>query len=256
VVVIVAGIHEGEFQDRASLNLPGNQEELIQKVAALGKPVIVVLIGGSAITMSNWLDKADGVLLAWYPGEQGGNAVADALFGKYNPGGKLPLTFPKSAVQCPMYYNHKPTGRGDDYYDLSGEPLFPFGYGLSYTQFEYSGLKINADKSTGNHNAELSFKLINTGKYAGDEVVQLYIRDEVASIVRPVKELKGFKRVRLKPGETKIIHFDIIPSILEMLDKDMYKIIEPGFFKLMIGTSSRDIRLQGELQVLKTGDSS
>jgi beta-glucosidase len=256
VVVIVAGIHEGEFQDRASLNLPGNQEELIQKVVALGKPVIVVLIGGSAITMSNWLDKADGVLLAWYPGEQGGNAVADALFGKYNPGGKLPLTFPKSAVQCPMYYNHKPTGRGDDYYDLSGEPLFPFGYGLSYTQFEYSGLKINADKSTGNQNAELSFKLINTGKYAGDEVVQLYIRDEVASIVRPVKELKGFKRVRLKPGETKIIHFDIIPSMLEMLDKDMYKIIEPGFFKLMIGTSSRDIRLQGELQVLKTGDSS
>ncbi len=253
VAIIVAGIHEGEFQDRADLDLPGNQEEMIRKVASLGKPVIVVLIGGSPITMDNWLDKADAVLMAWYPGEQGGKAVADALYGKYNPGGKLPVTFPKSVAQCPLYYNHKPTGRGDDYYDLSGEPLFPFGYGLSYTQFEYWGLKIIPDKSTGNQNAKLSFNLKNTGDYEGDEVVQLYVRDEVASIVRPVKELKGFKRVPLKPGETKTIHFDINPAMLEMLDKDMKKIVEPGVFKLMIGTSSNGIRLQGDLEVLKNG---
>lgn len=251
VTIIVAGIHEGEFQDRADLDLPGNQEELIKKVAALDKPVIVVLIGGSAITMSNWLDEVDAVIMAWYPGEQGGDAVAGALFGKYNPGGKLPLTFPKSVAQCPLYYNHKPTGRGDDYYDLSGEPLFPFGYGLSYTKFEYSGLQIIPGKITGNKSANLSFQLKNTGEVEGDEVVQLYVRDEVAGIERPVKELKGFKRVRLKPGETKTMHFDINSSMLEMLDKDMKMVVEPGVFKLMIGTSSRDIRLQGTLEVLE-----
>ncbi|RLD31035.1 MAG: beta-glucosidase, partial [Bacteroidetes bacterium] len=125
VVIIVAGIHEGEFQDRASLDLPGNQEVLIERVAATGKPVVLILIGGSAITMDKWLDEVDGILMAWYPGEQGGNAVADAIFGNYNPGGKLPVTFPKSVAQLPLFYNHKPTGRGDDYYDLSGEPLFP-----------------------------------------------------------------------------------------------------------------------------------
>ncbi|MCD6596521.1 MAG: glycoside hydrolase family 3 C-terminal domain-containing protein [Bacteroidales bacterium] len=249
VAIIVAGIHEGEFQDRASLDLPGNQETLIERVAATGKPVVLVLIGGSAITMDKWLDKVDAVLMAWYPGEQGGNAVADAVFGNYNPGGKLPVTFPKSVAQLPLFYNHKPTGRGDDYYDLSGEPLFPFGFGLSYTNFKYTALKISPDEGKGNRNAKISFSLKNTGSLPGDEVVQLYIRDEVASIVRPVKELKGFVRIHLEPGDSAEISFDITPDMLEMLDDNLKRVVEPGIFKLMIGSSSRDIRLSGELNV-------
>jgi len=249
VVIIVAGIHEGEFQDRASLDLPGNQEVLIERVAATGKPVVLILIGGSAITMDKWLDEVDGILMAWYPGEQGGNAVADAIFGNYNPGGKLPLTFPKSLAQLPLFYNHKPTGRGDNYYDLSGEPLFPFGFGLSYTSFKYTALKIFPDENTGNRKAKISFSLRNSGSLPGDEVVQLYIRDEVASIVRPVKELKAFKRIHLEPGDSAEIRFDITPSMLEMLDLNLNRIVEPGVFRIMIASSSRDIRLSGELDV-------
>lgn len=249
IAVIVVGIEEGEFRDRAYLNLPGKQEELIKKVAATGKPVIVVLVGGSAITMNNWINYVDGIVDVWYPGEQGGNAVAEVLFGDYNPAGRLPITFPVFEGQLPLVYNHKPTGRGDDYNNLTGQPLFPFGFGLSYTSFEYSDIKLDKNKMSGNDSAYVSVKVKNTGKTAGDEVVQLYIRDELASVARPVTELKGFQRIYLNPGETKEIQFFITPEMLSMLDINLKKIVEPGIFRLMIGASSKDIRQRIILEV-------
>lgn len=249
VAIVVAGIHEGEFQDRAYLNLPGRQEEMIQKIAATGKPVIVVLVGGSAITMSSWIDRVDGILDVWYPGVEGGNAVADVLFGDYSPAGRLPITFPVHESQLPLYYNHKPTGRGDDYYNLTGQPLFPFGYGLSYTSFEYSNLHIYRDTISANETSIVRFKVRNTGKYAGDEVVQLYLRDVLASVARPVIELKGFQRVTLQPGEEKELAFEVTPELLTMLDANLNPVVEPGDFRVMIGASSKDIRLRGFIHV-------
>jgi beta-glucosidase len=249
IAVVVAGIHEGEFQDRAMLSLPGHQEELIEQVAATGKPVVVVLVGGSAITMSNWLNKVNSVLDIWYPGEEGGHAVADVLFGDYNPAGRLPVTFPVHEAQLPLVYNHKPTGRGDDYYNLSGLPLFPFGYGLSYTTFEYSDPALNKRTIAPGETATVSCMVKNTGKADGDEVVQLYITDKLASVARPVMELKGFQRVLLKAGESRQIIFSITPGMLSMLNAEMKSVIEPGAFTIMIGASSRDIRLKEELVV-------
>ena len=249
IAIVVAGITEGEFQDRATLNLPGHQEELIAKIAATGKPVIVLLVGGSAITMNNWLDKVHAVLDVWYPGEEGGTAVAEILFGDQNPAGRLPITFPLSEAQLPLVYNHKPTGRGDDYNNLSGLPLFPFGYGLSYTSFEYSDLQLEQDNISKNDTTMVRFKIRNTGKFEGDEVVQLYIRDLLASVARPVTELKGFQRINLKVGETKDVSFNITPEMLSMLDKDLKQVVEPGDFRIMIGSSSRDLRLKTTLTV-------
>lgn len=247
--VIVAGIHEGEFQDRAMLSLPGNQEAMIQLAAATGKPVIVVLVGGSAITMNNWLSKIKSVIDVWYPGEEGGYAVADVLFGDYNPAGRLPITFPIHEAQLPLIYNHKPTGRGDDYNNLSGLPLFPFGYGLSYTQFEYSDLQLDKQVINANENAIAQCTIKNTGKYAGEEVAQLYITDKLASVARPVMELKGFQRFMLQPGESRKITFTITPAMLTMLNADLKEVIEPGAFTIMIGASSRDIRLKETLEL-------
>ena len=249
VAIVVAGVEEGEFRDRAFLRLPGRQEELIQQVAATGKPVVVVLIGGSAITMSAWLDRVDAVVDAWYPGEQGGHAVADVLFGDANPAGRLPITFPMAEGQLPLSYNHKPTGRGDDYVDLTGMPLFPFGFGLSYTTFEYSGLRIEPAAIDASGTATVRATVRNTGARAGDEVVQLYVRDVLASVARPVMELKGFERVSLAPGEAKDVSFSLGPEHLRMLDRDMQWVVEPGAFRVMIGGSSKDIRLRGELIV-------
>ena len=249
IAVVVAGIHEGEFQDRAMLSLPGRQEELIQQVAATGKPVVVVLVGGSAITMSNWLNKVNSVLDIWYPGEEGGHAVADVLFGDYNPSGRLPITFPVHEAQLPLVYNHKPTGRGDDYYNLSGLPLFPFGYGLSYTQFEYSDLQFEKNVISASDSTRVRCTIKNTGQFTGDEVVQLYITDKLASVARPVMELKGFQRLTLQPGEGKTISFAITPGLLSMLNAEMERIVEPGAFTIMIGASSRDIRLKEVLVV-------
>ncbi len=249
IALVVAGIKEGEFQDRAYLSLPGKQEELIQKIAETGKPVIVLLVGGSAITMQKWIDKVPAILDVWYPGDAGGNAIADVLFGDYNPAGRLPITFPIHESQLPLYYNHKPTGRGDNYNNLTGKPLFPFGYGLSYTNFEYSNLvfekqQINSDESTTIH-----FTVTNTGNFDGDEVVQLYIRDLFASVARPVLELKGFDRVHLEKGESKEVRFEITPELLSMLNEQMERVVEPGEFRIMIGASSNDIRLRGNLNV-------
>ncbi|MCB9300900.1 MAG: glycoside hydrolase family 3 C-terminal domain-containing protein [Lewinellaceae bacterium] len=249
VAIVIAGIHEGEFQDRALLGLPGHQEALIKAVAATGKPTVVVLVGGSAITMSSWMNEVDGILLAWYPGENGGNALADVLFGQENPAGRLPLTFPVHEAQCPLYYNHKPTGRGDDYYNLTGQPLFPFGYGGSYTTFEYSGLAFGKNPIGRDETVRISCSVKNTGKVKGDEVVQLYLRDELASVSRPVKELKGFQRISLEPGEQKQITFELGPEALSMLDKALKRVVEPGDFRIMIGASSKDIRLRGILVV-------
>lgn len=250
VVVIAAGIKEGEFQDRAMLNLPGNQEQLINEMAKTGKPIVVLLVGGSAITMGNWINKVAAVLNVWYPGEEGGNAIAETLFGDYNPAGRLPITYPVHESQLPLVYNHKPTGRGDDYNNLSGEPLFPFGYGLSYTKFEYSDLVLSKREINRNEKVTVTFKLKNIGNRAGDEVAQLYIRDMLATVVRPVLELKGFKRIALKPGESKEIVFEIEPEMLKMLNAEMKSVIEPGDFRIMIGASSKALLLKETLKVL------
>jgi len=222
---------------------------LIRAVAATGKPVVVVLVGGSGITMSSWIDRVGGVVDAWYAGEQGGNAVADVLFGDANPAGRLPITFPMDEGQLPLYYNHKPTGRGDDYVDLTGMPLFPFGFGLSYTTFEYANLAIEPAAIDAAGSATVRCTVKNTGARAGDEVVQLYIRDVLASMARPVMELKGFERVALAPGESKTVAFTLGRDQLKMLDRDMKWVVEPGVFRIMVGSSSKDIRLRGELTV-------
>ncbi len=247
--VVVAGIEEGEFRDRAVLGLPGRQEELINRIAGTGKSVVVVLVGGSAITMNGWLDNVPAVLDVWYPGEQGGIAVADVLFGDYNPAGRLPVTFPIAEGQLPLVYNHKPTGRGDDYVDLTGQPLFPFAFGLSYTSFDYSDLSFDRQQISPTGSVVVRFKVKNTGPLAGDEVIQLYIHDEIASLARPVTELKGFERIHLKPGEVREASFTITPETLSMLDKDLEPVVEPGDFRIMIGSSSKDIRLRGILTV-------
>jgi len=249
VAVVVAGIEEGEFRDRARLGLPGRQEELILAVAATGKPVVVVLVGGSAISMSSWLEEVDGVLLAWYPGEDGGHAVADLLFGDENPAGRLPITFPLAEGQLPLVYNHKPTGRGDDYLDLTGQPLFPFGFGLSYTTFEYSDLRISPGDIAPEGRAVVTLRVRNTGSREGGEVVQLYLRDVLATIARPVLMLAGFERIRLMPGETREVSFTLGPEHLRLLDREMRWVVEPGVFRVSVGASSRDIRLRGELMV-------
>ncbi|SDC83495.1 glycoside hydrolase family 3 C-terminal domain-containing protein [Niabella drilacis] len=248
-VVIAAGIEEGEFRDRAMLALPGMQEELIRRVSKTGKPVVVVLVGGSAITMNNWISGVKGILQAWYPGEEGGNAVAEVLMGDYNPAGRLPITFPLHEAQLPLVYNHKPTGRGDDYENLSGRPLFPFGFGLSYTTFEYSNIRLDQQRMGIADSVRVRFTLKNTGAVSGEEVPQLYIRDDLASLAQPVLALKGFQRVRLKPGETKELDFLITPELLEMLNQEMKWIVEPGSFSIMIGASSADIRLRTTLTV-------
>lgn len=251
LVILTAGIEEGEFRDRALLSLPGKQEQLIEAVASVGKPVVVLLSGGSAITMNNWIEKVDAVADIWYPGEEGGNAVADVLLGKYNPSGRLPITFPVHEGQLPLVYNHKPTGRGDDYNNLTGQPLFPFGFGLSYTTFEYSDLKFSEKRITQNSNTEVKFNVKNTGQVAGDEVVQLYIRDVLSSVSQPIIALKGFKKITLQPGETKEVSFVITPETLKMLDKDMKWVVESGDFRIMIGASSKDIRLVDNITVVE-----
>lgn len=212
--------------------------------------MVVVLVNGSAITMQNWLNKVDGVLEVWYPGEEGGHAVADVLFGDSNPAGRLPITFPLSEAQLPLVYNHKPTGRGDDYNNLSGLPLFPFGYGMSYTRFSYSSLVVDKKQGKAGETFGVHCVVSNTGKREGDEVVQLYIRDMTSSVARPVLELKGFQRVHLAAGESKIVSFLITPEMLQILNEKMESVVEPGEFRIMIGSSSRELQLKYTLQVI------
>jgi beta-glucosidase len=251
VAVVVFGIIEGEGYDRANLDLPGEEERLIKSVSETGTPIVVVLINGSAVTMKSWIDKVSAVVEAWYPGEEGGNAVADVLFGDYNPGGKLPMTFPQSVGQVPLYYNHKPTGRGNDYADMSGKPLFPFGFGLSYTTFTYGNLQITPSRIPPYGKIYVSVDVQNSGDRKGEEVIQLYLHDPVASVTRPVKELKGFKRILLAPNEKKTVTFELTQDELGFFDGKMKYVVEPGMIEVMIGSSSDDIRLKSSFEVIE-----
>jgi beta-glucosidase len=248
-VVVVAGIEEGEFRDRSSLKLPGRQEELIDAVAATGKPVVVAIVGGSAVTMHNWIGLAGAVIDVWYPGEAGGEAIADVLFGDHNPSGRLPITFPMSEGQLPLTYNHKPTGRGDEYLDGTGQAEFPFGFGLSYSTFEYGALAIEPAEIAPGGSATVRCTVRNSGTMAGDEVVELYLREEVTPVATPLIALRGFQRVRLAAGETKEVSFTLSRAALSLLDAKLRSVVVPGTFRVMIGRSSKDIRLRGKLQV-------
>jgi len=246
--IVVAGLEEGEFRDRAKLGLPGRQEDLIRAVAATGTPTVVVLVGGSAITMP-WLDRVGAVMDVWYPGEAGGSAVADVLFGESNPGGRLPITFPVSEGQLPLYYDHEPTGRGDDYVDLTGMPLFPFGFGLSYTTFDYSDLEITPATTDPAGRVTVRCRIRNTGSREGDEVVQLYRHDVVASTAQPVLALEGFHRVHLAAGASTTVTFTLGAAELRILDRDLKWVVEPRTIRLLVGASSKDIRLRGTLTI-------
>ncbi|MCJ8155310.1 glycoside hydrolase family 3 C-terminal domain-containing protein [Chryseobacterium sp. SSA4.19] len=248
-IIVTAGIHEGEFQDRSSLSLPGNQEQFIHKVSELNKPVTVVLVGGSAIKTTAWKDKVGAILDVWYPGEEGGNAVAKVLFGSENPSGKLPVTFPVEEGQLPLTYNHHPTGRGNDYYDLSGEPLYPFGFGLSYTTFEISDLQLNKAKYSEDEKIVAKVNVKNTGSKAGSEVVQLYVKDVLASVSRPVLELKGFQKIYVQPGESKQVAIEVPVKELQFLDEKMNRTVEKGTYRIMVGNSSKNLPLKQNIEV-------
>lgn len=260
VAVVVLGGGQrtcGENKSRTSLDLPGRQLQLLQAIQATGKPVVLILINGRPLSI-NWADKfVPAILEAWYPGSKGGTALADILFGDYNPGGKLTVTFPKSVGQIPFNFPCKPSSQidGGKNPGLNGNmsringALYPFGYGLSYTTFEYSDLDITPRVITPNESATVRLKVTNTGKRAGDEVVQLYIRDVLSSITTYEKNLAGFQRIHLEPGETQELSFTIDRKHLELLDADMKWVVEPGDFVLMAGASSEDIRLNGTLTV-------
>ncbi|MFA9402086.1 MAG: glycoside hydrolase family 3 N-terminal domain-containing protein [Anaerolineales bacterium] len=261
VVVLVLGdksgltpeCSSGETRDSAYIHLPGVQEELAKAVVATGKPVVVVLVNGRPFAMPWLSDNVNAILEAWLPGEEGGRAVADILFGKVNPGGKLPLTFPRSVGQVPINYNHKPSGMRSnwyvDYIDEEVTPLYPFGHGLSYTTFDYSELRISPAQVTSGERVDISLKITNTGSVTGDEVVQLYICDEFASMPRPVKELKGFVRLTLDPGETKLVTFDLLIDQVAFYDAELNLILEPGRIVAMLGSSSRDIRMESSFEI-------
>lgn len=264
VTVVVLGGGQrtcGENKSRSSLDLPGRQLDLLKAVVATGKPVVLVLINGRPLSI-NWADKfVPAILEAWYPGSKGGIAVADILFGDYNPGGKLTVTFPKTVGQIPFNFPCKPSSQidggknpgADGNMSRANGALYPFGYGLSYTTFEYSDLKISPAIITPNQKTYVSCKVTNTGKRAGDEVVQLYVRDVLSSVTTYEKNLAGFERVHLKPGETKEITFPVDRKALELLNADMHWVVEPGDFTLMAGASSTDIRLNGTLTVVEPG---
>lgn len=245
--IVVVGIEEGEFRDRARLSLPGDQEALIKAVAATGTPTTVIITGGSAVTMSRWLDDVGAVLFAWYPGEEGGNAVADVLFGDVSPSGRLPITFPVEEGQLPLTYDHKPTGRGDDYVDLTGHPLFPFGHGLSYSTFRYDSLSLRALTLADGPGIEVRFRLTNIGTRAASEVAQVYVRDVLTSVAQPLIALKAFSRVPLAAGESRELRFTLRREHLQLLNEEMQWVVEPGTFRVMVGASSRDIRLREEI---------
>jgi beta-glucosidase len=251
VVVAVVGESanmSGESSSRADIDIPENQKDLLKALAKTGKPLVIVLFNGRPLTLT-WEDKhASAILDAWAPGTEAGNAIADVLFGNYNPAGKITATFPRSVGQIPIYYNHKNTGRpfdGDggakfksDYLDISNDPLYPFGYGLSYTTFSYSSVQLDKTDLKGNTTLKATVTVTNTGKYAGEEVVQLYISDPVASISRSIKELKGFQKVNLQPGESKVVSFNITTVDLKFYNDKLIYDWEPGQFIVQIGTNS------------------
>ena len=256
--VIVAALGEssemsGECSSRSELGIPDVQRRLLEALLKTGKPVVLTLFTGRPLTLTWEQENVPAILNVWFGGSEASYAIADVLFGDVNPSGKLTMTFPKNVGQIPLFYSHKNTGRPlakghwfekfrSNYLDIDNEPLYPFGYGLSYTTFEYSDVKL--DKTSMNINGEITatVTLTNTGRYDGAEVVQLYLRDLVGSITRPVQELKGFQKVFLKVGESKEISFKITSDLLKFYDYDLDYVCEPGDFDVMIGGSSRDVK--------------
>lgn len=256
VIIAVLGEDErctGESRSRTDLSLPGRQQQLLEKLHATGKPVVLVLINGQPLTI-NWADRnIPSILEAWFPGQLGGEAIANTLFGVYNPGGRLSVTFPKSIGQIEYNFPFKPGSHGGQYTsgpNGSGDtrvlgPLYPFGYGLSYTTFEYDNLRISQPNSGTESPVTVSVDITNTGKRTGDEVVQLYLRDKVSSVIAYESVLRGFERISLQPGETKKVVFTLQPEDLQILDRHMEWTVEPGEFEVRVGASSTDIRLRG-----------
>ena len=250
----------GEAKSRSNLRLPGVQEELIKAIQATGKPVVVLINAGRPLIFNWTADNVPAILYTWWLGSEAGNAIADVLFGDYNPSGKLPMSFPREEGQIPIYYNHFNTGRpakNDNesnyvsaYTDLKNSPKFPFGYGLSYTSFEYSNLKLSKNKIKSTEKIEVSLTVNNSGKVAGEEVVQLYLRDKVGSVVRPIIELKDFQKIKLNSGETKTVKFIINKEKLSFYNANLQWIAEPGDFDIMIGSSSADIRLRDSFELM------
>ena len=260
--VIVLAVGEtwdmsGEAKSRTDISLPGQQEALFNALKATGKPVVVVMLAGRPLVFNTIADKADAIVYAWFPGSEGGNAVANVLFGDYNPSAKLPITFPRSVGQIPLSYAQYNTGRPvtdeknvvykSAYIDSVNTPRYAFGHGLSYTDFKYTGLTLSSPAMSGKDKVTLSFDLANSGKVEGTEIVQLYLRDMVSSVVRPLKELKGFQKVHLKPGETRRVSFTIDRDTLSFFNSQLAWGAEAGNFKLMVGSASDDIRLESTL---------
>jgi beta-glucosidase len=247
---------DGEGYDVASLDLTGLQEDLLKAVYETGTPTILVLINGRPLSIRWAADNIPAIIEAWLPGERGGQAVADVIFGDCNPSGKLPVTVPRHVGQLPVYYNYMPDkeewikhGWGKAYADMPATPLWEFGFGLSYTKFEYSNLKINPIETGAYGEVSISVAVKNTGDKKGSEVVQLYIRDLIASVAVPVKELKGFKKIMLEPGEQKTVEFRLNHDDLSFYNKSMELVVEPGTFAVMVGSSSEDVRLSGEFHL-------
>jgi beta-glucosidase len=260
--VIVAVIGEsaamsGEAASRTSLDLPGRQDELLKALQKTGKPLVAILMAGRPLSITWAAENIPAIVEAWHPGIQGGNAVADVLFGDFNPSGKLSVTFPRAVGQVPIYYSHENTGRPADrnkftskYIDAPVTPLYPFGYGLSYTKFKYNNLTLSAEKITADSQITVSAEIENAGQYEGDEVIELYIRDEKASVIRPVKELKGFTKVHLKPGEKKTVGFVLGPEELGFYNQEMKFVVEPGVFKVWVAWNSAE-GLESSFEVVK-----
>lgn len=251
----------GEAKSRSNIGIPGVQEELLKELLQTGKPVVVLINAGRPLVFNYTADNAPAILYTWWLGSEAGNAIADVLFGDYNPSAKLVMSFPRSVGQVPVYYNHFNTGRpatndnnhnyNSSYNDESIFPKYEFGYGLSYTDFQYSNLQLNKKKMKSNEQIEVSVTITNTGKYDGEEIVQMYLRDKVGSIVRPVKELRDFQKISLKTGEVKTIKFIINREKLSFFNQELKWVAEPGDFELMIGASSRDIRLKDNFELVK-----
>lgn len=251
----------GEAKSKSDIHLPGVQEDLVKAIQATGKPVVVLINAGRPLVFNWTADNVPGILYTWWLGSEAGNAIADVLFGDYNPSAKLSMTFPREIGQIPIYYNHFNTGRPalsetatnyvSAYIDLKNSPKFPFGYGLSYTSFQYSDLKLSNQKIKSNENIEVTLNISNTGKVAGEEVVQLYLRDKVGSVVRPIIELKDFQKIKLNAGQTKTIKFIIDKEKLSFYNQELQWVAEPGDFDLMIGASSADIRLKDSFKLVE-----
>ncbi len=244
----------GEMRDSAILTLPGAQEELVEAIYQTGTPIVLVVVNGRPLTLGWIKEKIPAIIMAWLPGEEGGNAIADVLFGDYNPSGKLPVTFPQTSGQIPLYYSHKPSGARSqlwgDYADLSTAPAFEFGYGLSYTSFQFAKLQIEPTKVPKDSTVRITFDITNSGERAGEEIAQLYISDVFASVTRPVKELKGFKRIALEPSETRTVMFELPVASLAFHNEHMQHVVEPGTFEVMVGHSSTQISLKGQFEVV------